>query len=254
VLEAILFDLDNTLIDWTNCEFFGNWNEFREPHLNKFYPYLCELGTPTIDLDKFKELYAVRMDAAWEVGRTTLKAPHLGRILVDIAIEIGISEDKLDMAACLDAYGWGEIEGVVVFPDVFEALTLLRDNGIRFGIVTNSSQPMYTRDIELVHYDLLEYFPECRLSASDVGYLKPHSNIFQAALDRLGTAAQNTIFVGDNLNADIYGAQQMGMKGVWRDVGRNHLSSNDVDITPDATIKSLLELPTIIDEWFPNNK
>ena len=58
MLEAILFDLDNTLIDWSDCNLFGGWDEFREPYLNKFYSYLCGLGTPTVDLDKFKKLFS----------------------------------------------------------------------------------------------------------------------------------------------------------------------------------------------------
>ena len=219
-------------------------------HLQGAYHYLGEIGKPSGDFDVFLERYGQISRAAFDLGRETLVSPQMGQILLQLAVKMGIPESTIDMQDYLNAYDWRAVDGVVVFPDVFEALTMLRERGLRFGIITNSAHPMSLRDVELNDFGLLEYFPECRFAAADVGYFKPHPAMFQAALDCLGTTIHNTIVVGDGLRPDILGAQQIGMKGVQRINGDYHYNFAANDITPDATITSLLELPPIIDEWF----
>jgi putative hydrolase of the HAD superfamily len=129
------------------------------------------------------------------------------------------------------------------------ALRVLRDRGIRFGIVTNAFQPMTLRDIEMKTHGLLDYFPECRLSAADVGYLKPSPKIFYAALACLGTTPQETLFVGDNPVADIAGAQGVGMKAVMR---VKHPSQPLISglVVPDGAINTLNDLLLLLDKWY----
>jgi FMN phosphatase YigB (HAD superfamily) len=61
---------------------------------------------------------------------------------------------------------------------------------------------------------------------------------------------QETIFIGDNLDADIGGAQEAGMRGVLR-VNDSGNPRRLKEVKPDATIISLVDLPPILDEWFP---
>jgi putative hydrolase of the HAD superfamily len=246
MVKAILFDLDDTLLDWG--DFANNWEARETKHLRLVFDYLNDQVQPLTDFDTFRHEYLRRTRDAWSSARHTLHAPHLGRILTHTAVACGIPESKIDPEKCLDAFQWGVIEGVEVFPDVIEALTLLRDRGLRFGIVTNAFQPMRLRDHELAGHGLLDFFPECRFSAADVGYLKPHEKIFAAALDCLGTAPGETLFVGDNPTADIAGAQNAGMQAILR----QHRSPRPMLsglIVPDATITSLLEIPSILDRW-----
>ncbi len=44
---------------------------------------------------------------------------------------------------------------------------------------------------------------------------KPHPEIFQKALEKLGVAAEETVFVGDTVDADVKGAKDLGMKTVF---------------------------------------
>jgi putative hydrolase of the HAD superfamily len=48
-----------------------------------------------------------------------------------------------------------------------------------------------------------------------VGCKKPDPRIFQAALDALGAAPADAVFVGDSLKRDMAGARAMGMRHVW---------------------------------------
>ena len=59
-----------------------------------------------------------------------------------------------------------------------------------------------------------------------------------------------SVFVGDNLLADITGAQNMGMRGVWRRTDREESLSDDV-VTPDGTIDTLHDLLPLLDTWYP---
>ena len=87
-------------------------------------------------------------------------------------------------------------------------------------------------------------------SAADVGYLKPHPSIFQAALECLGTEAEETIFVGDTVEHDIAGAQAAGMRAILR-VKRPAPPMISGLIIPDGAVNSLVELSGILDQWFP---
>ena len=128
-------------------------------------------------------------------------------------------------------------------------LDKLRAAGLKLGIVTNASQPMAMRDAELAAHGIIGYFPDCRLSAADAGYLKPHPQIFKSALERLGTAPEETVFVGDNPVADIEGAHGVGIRAVRRMTSREIMNGNLTQ--PHPTLHSFAELPAILDEWYP---
>ena len=51
--------------------------------------------------------------------------------------------------------------------------------------------------------------------SGQIGYRKPHPRVFRELLDQLGTPKEQTAFVGDNLEADIRGASQMGLQPIW---------------------------------------
>lgn len=248
MVKAILFDLDDTLIDWGH--FFENWESIEDNHLPGVFEYLCTLGTPRGDVVTFKRGYLERTRQAWMSARTTLIAPNLGRILVETAMGMGIPRDKIDLRTCLEAYKWRAIPGTFPFPDVIEGLGRLRSSGLKMGIITNAYQPMWLRDIEMEEHGLLEFFPDCRFSAADLGRLKPHPEVFAKALACLGTTAEETIFIGDNPTADIAGAQAAGMRAVIR-VNQKSRPILSGLIVPDGAINSLIDLFPILDEWSP---
>lgn len=247
-LKAVLFDLDDTLLDWSERD--GEWSAFEYPLLRRVYGYVCQYVQPLPEFAAFVEEFYHRTREGWNHGRTSLVAPNLGVILVQTAEALGVPVGYLDPRRCLEVYGWGAIPGTRPFPEVPEVLALLRDQGVKVGIVTNAYQPMYLRDIEIEQHGLLPYFPDCRISAADVGYLKPHPAIFQAALDQLGIRPHEAVFVGDNPTADIAGAQAVGLQAVLRVTHPLPPMLSGL-IVPDAALNSLVELPLILDNWFP---
>jgi FMN phosphatase YigB (HAD superfamily) len=177
----------------------------------------------------------------------------VGRMLLQALSRFGFLPDNaIGLDHCLKAYGWERIPEVHLFPDVIPFLEILHQRGIKMGIVTNASQPMTLRDNELMGYDLMRFFPEAshRISAADVGYLKPHMAIFEHALKVLGTQPDETIFIGDNPVADIAGSQSAGMKAILRVLTPTRSMISGL-IVPDAAINTFEELPSILDEWYP---
>jgi putative hydrolase of the HAD superfamily len=250
MLKAIFFDLDDTLLDWSG--FTEEWEDLEMRHLEGVFHYICEQHP----LDGMKMLYAGevrrRTKAAWFEARENHRSPHLGQLLLDSAVSLGVPVDKLDIYRCMEAYAWGAIEGTELFPEVIDILTLLRSHGLKMGIVTNAYQPMLLRDIELKAFGLSEFFPDCRIAAADVGYLKPHPEIFQKALSQMGVAPSEAVFVGDDVDADIVGAKQARIFAVLRhSVGRTRMRRLHSEVEPDAQLTSLEELPRILDDAFP---
>jgi len=248
MLKAILFDLDDTLLDWHG--FVEEWPTFERAYLRRVYDFVEREHGTLPDFEAFVKQFRDRTRAAWDAGRGSLLAPNLGHILLESAEAAGAPLGKLTVDALLSAYEWTAVPGTVIFPDVADALVLLRENGIKIAIVTNAYQPMWLRDLEIEAHGLLQHFPDCRISAADVGYLKPHPAIFQAAFDCLGVTAQEAVFVGDNPIADIAGAQGAGMRAVLRVTSPTPPMLSGL-IVPDAAVNSLAELPPILDEWFP---
>lgn len=247
-LKAVLFDLDDTLLDWSEVEI--EWTVHETPLLQQVFDYICREVHPLPDAEAFIAEFRRQTRDGWNAGRTTFIAPHIGRILVQAAEAVGAPAGRLDDRRCLEVFGWGAIPGSQLFPEVPAVLSLLRDSGIRVGIVTNAYQPMWMRDVEIAQHGLLDYFPDCRISAADVGYLKPHPAIFRSALDLLEVKPEEAVFVGDNLTADVAGAQAAGLRGILR-VTRSMQPMLSGLIVPDAAVNSLEELPRILDNWYP---
>jgi len=248
-IRGVLFDMDDTLIDWSDYHQGGDWRATERPHLRKLYDFVQgQHGNLSASFETFANYYNDRVRDAWSDARTSLRAPHLGLVVMDCLSHFGY-RGRLSMDDCLRAYEWGAIERVRVFADTIPALSELTARGIALGIVTNAYQPMWMRDAELLHYGLLDFFPNvhARISAADAGYLKPHSAIFERALQALALPAEEVIFVGDNPVADIAGAQRAGMRAVWRQLPQAILA-NPI-IVPDATLDSLEALIGIIEAW-----
>lgn len=250
MIKGVLFDMDNTLIDWHGFD--GNWFEMEREHLGKVLNFLETAGRPLeASLDDFAQTYTELTRDAWATARSTLRAPHMGKLLMQALAHYGFEPDETVRAAdCIKAYDWKPASGVALFPDVIEGLDAILERGLKIGIVTNASQPMHLRDIELEAFGLLNYFPDatCRISAADVGYLKPNVKIFEYALQQLGTTAQETIYVGDNPVADIAGAQAAGLRAVLR-INRETPPLISGLIVPDAAINSFTELLPLLDNW-----
>jgi HAD superfamily hydrolase (TIGR01549 family) len=118
------------------------------------------------------------------------------------------------------------------FPDVLPTLCSLREQGKTLAVVSNWDPALPTLLAEL---GLAEFFAFI-LPSAEVGVEKPDGRIFSLALQRLGLEPQEAAHIGDNYEADVVGAQAVGITPILLD-RKGKVRYQDV-----ICISSLIEL------------
>ena len=126
-------------------------------------------------------------------------------------------------------------------PHVREVLDVLRER-YPLALVTDA-QSAYARG-ELHKVGLLDYFDPIIVSG-DHGYRKPDRRLFQLALDGMSVAAEHTLYVGNDMYRDIFGAREAGLKTVMFDSDQG--ANVHLDCVPDFTIADFRDLLKILD-------
>jgi putative hydrolase of the HAD superfamily len=127
-----------------------------------------------------------------------------------------------------------------LYPHVREVLDVLRER-YPLALVTDA-QSAYTRG-ELHKVGLLDYFDPIVISG-DHGYRKPDRRLFQLALDGMGVAAENALYVGNDMHRDVFGAREAGMPTVMFESGQG--ASAYLDCVPDYRITDFRDLLKIL--------
>lgn len=217
-VNAVLFDLDNTLADrdeaftrWARW-FSGEQLGFQEP---------AEIETLVANL--------IVLDAGGYTPRDTfaraVKAQHAS--LTD-DVETLITAFRAQLIAHLPPLDAGAAT----------LLAALDDTRVPWGIVTNGSslsQLAKIRKLELADR------AGCVIISEEIGIRKPDAEIFRVAAGRLGVAVGDVLFVGDHPEVDIAGAAKARMRTAWLHLGRTW-PADLAPIAPDLIIGSLREL------------
>jgi len=85
------------------------------------------------------------------------------------------------------------------------------------------------------------------ITSIDAGARKPSARFFAYALTRCGCSADDVLFVGNQLNTDVAGANGVGIRSVWL-AGEAYRSDDDrpSDAKPTYTIQGLIDLPGLL--------
>ena len=121
-------------------------------------------------------------------------------------------------------------------------LARLKREGYKLALVSNYAHTPVLRDA-LTRLDLIAHFDALVVSA-DVGYLKPHPRIFEAALAAVGVAPEDAVMVGNDIPCDIEGAKKAGIRAIWTPYPR--VSPPPSHPSADAVVASLAELPDVL--------
>jgi putative hydrolase of the HAD superfamily len=77
------------------------------------------------------------------------------------------------------------------------------------------------------------------------GWRKPHPTIFKRFLELSNAKPEETVFIGDDLEADIKGAKELGIKTVYLET-ETSLKGKNLATVPDFTVKSLTEISELL--------
>jgi HAD superfamily hydrolase (TIGR01509 family) len=123
-------------------------------------------------------------------------------------------------------------------------LDALRGRGLKLALVSNTASPEWLLRPILERQGIAQRVDTVVLS-SEVGKRKPHPAIFERALAELEVDAADAFFVGDRLDADVFGASRLGMRTVQALWFR--ADDAPVDAEPDFQAFTLMDVLNVAD-------
>ncbi|MCQ9370432.1 HAD family hydrolase [Corynebacterium sp. 35RC1] len=192
---AILFDLDDTLIDSAHAAHAGAiaWHQ--------------EIGAPgTPNPERWRSI-----EIAWykrfERGETTYLGQRIGRVREYLNAPDLPEEEALEL---LQRFYPHYLAATTAFPDAPSALERARHTGATVGIFTNGGFEMQFSKMEHagIAHPWLKVF-----AAVELGHPKPQPQAYTKVAQLLGTS--NITMVGDNLENDVLAPLQAGWQAVY---------------------------------------
>lgn len=220
-IQGLLFDLDNTLMDRDHT-FRSFSTQFVRDFLSHLTPEEAEQTVEDMilrDADGYRDKDGYFAELSEVLPWTNpVSAAHI-RTYYD---EQYIHHGALMMHA-------------------LEVLEYCQGQGYRLGLVTNGKKHIQDGKIDLLQ--LRGYFDTIVISG-DAGISKPDPAIYQLALERLGTDAEHTLFIGDHPVNDIWGSGRAGIQSIW--LRRNHPWDEALEGGPWKIIDELNELKQLL--------
>jgi HAD superfamily hydrolase (TIGR01549 family) len=205
--DGVLFDYGRTLVTFTpypRNDLLQVVRRFR-PHIEK------ALGVPAPEAETILH----RVLAPLEELVTSLSEDEVDYVDVyrDTWHRAGMRLPDSLLHEILDAEQQVWDRSVRVDPDAPALLAWLKERGVKRGICSNAPFPpaMMRRQIRLSR---IEPLVDAIVFSSEVGRRKPARELYGAALEALGTAAERTLFVGDRVREDYEGPRALGMRAV----------------------------------------
>ena len=215
--KSVLFDLDGTLLD--RDESVKQFIAAQSDRLNSCLSHISQTDYAT----RFIEL-----DCHGHVWKD--------KVYRDLVTEFKIT--SITWQALLTDYETQFQFHCVPFAGLIEMLDILKQQGYQLGIITNGRGEFQSNAISGL--GIQSYFEMILISELEQ-VRKPEAEIFNRAMTRLGSTAFNSVFVGDNPEADILGAKNANLRTIWK---RSPLWLEALGA--DATIDELLEIPAVL--------
>jgi len=209
MIKAVFFDLYHTLVRYDPPR-----EELQAKVLKDFgievKPEIFRRPLVIADEFIFQEIARSPLSQRSEKDKIALYARYQGILLKEAGIEASeqLALGSLSKVRQLD-------KKLVLFDDVMPALTDLKGKGLILGLISNVERDILRLVDKLGLAPLLQVV----MTSQDVGFNKPQPEIFHEALRQAGVQASEAIYIGDQYQIDVVGANKAGMKGVLLDRG-----------------------------------
>lgn len=221
-IKHVFFDLDHTLWDFEKNSDLAFVEIFEK---NKVRVPITEFLTVYKPLNReFWKLYREEKISKKELRYRRLKQAF-------DAINYEISDELIDVLAIeyIEALPLNNY----LFDGTFEILDYLQTK-YELHIITNGFEEIQSKKME--SSKISEYFNKV-ITSESVGVKKPNPLVFEHALKVANAAKENSIMIGDSIEADIYGAINAGIQAIHCDFENENIKSKDF-----VSITSLLDL------------
>jgi putative hydrolase of the HAD superfamily len=224
-IKHVFFDLDHTLWDF-------------ETNSKKAYEYIFNKNELNIAIDKFIEIYEPINHAYWKlyreekISQKNLKYArlkdtfdHINYTINDELIWI-LAEEYLQN---LPNYNH-------LFDGTIDLLNYLKPK-YNLHIITNGFHEI--QSAKLINSKINHFFDRV-ITSESVLVKKPNPKIFFHALEKAQAKTYESIMIGDNLEADIYGAKNIGMPAIYCDFDNKNTNNNIKTVTKLSQIRQYL--------------
>jgi putative hydrolase of the HAD superfamily len=220
-VDAVIFDWGGTLTRWHDVDFHAESLALAQAAITS-HDHRDDLG---------QRLHQAG-NAIW--GRS--RDHQQSATIADLFTEAGLDHDP----ELLDAYYDFWVPHTPTDPEAGPLFEALHERGIKVGVLSNTIWPrewhrgFFERDgvLDLIDGDVY---------TSEIPWTKPSPKAFQAAMAAVGVSdAGRSVYVGDRLFDDIWGAHQVGMRAIH--IPHSNIPAEQVGHTegePDAVVHRL---------------
>ncbi len=240
-LKAIIFDLDDTLVDARAAFEVAIDNSFRA-----IYSHLTEEQSA-------QALHLWRTDAAghyraYTRGELSYDEQREARFR-HIADTLGLTAPTKEQAKLwLETWDAGFRAGWGAFPDVLPTLGWVEERGFAAGVLTNAHADLQQEKMNATGLGNLPLL----VTLDTFGVGKPDPRVFQEAARRLEVDPAQALYIGDEFDVDAKAAVRAGLHGAWL-LRPGHAKGGIHDDDPDRAtgagvhvLGSLAQLPQLL--------
>ena len=223
--KHIFFDLDHTL-----------WDFDKNSALT--FEKIFKLNNLDIDLDSFLKVYVPINLQYWKlyreekIDKKSLKFARLNDAFKALDLDVSarivhkLSDDYITYLSTFNH----------LFPDTIALLEYLQPK-YTLHIITNGFKEVQHGKLNQSHID--HYF-QTVTNSEMVGVKKPNPKIFKHALHMAKATAEESLMIGDNLEADIMGALNFGMDAICFNYHKETLASDIIGVDHLSELKMYL--------------
>ena len=224
MIKAIIFDLDNTLLDFM---------KMKSVSIHAAVDGMINAGMSINKTKSIDEIYSIYNTKGYEHQEV------FNEFIVNTLGEINYKF----LAAAIVEYKKAKEKSLNLYNDVFPTLNKLLDMGLRLGIVSDApSREAWIRLYSLMLHNKFEHV----VTFNDTGFHKPAKEPFLKISEKLKLELSECMMVGDWPDRDIQGAKQVGMKTAFAKYGS---TENVLDSGADHDLNSLSELINIVKKY-----
>ncbi|WP_111706607.1 YjjG family noncanonical pyrimidine nucleotidase [Lutibacter citreus] len=224
-INHIFFDLDHTLWDF-------------ETNSDLAFKSIFKKHNVTISFEKFINYYQGVNQRYWKLYReekVSKEELRYGRLKDTFKIiKVEVDDELIDVLA-VDYIDYLPLNNFL-FDGTFEILDYLQPN-YKMHIITNGFEEVQNRKI--INSGLGKYFSNI-ITSEEVGVKKPNPRVFEYALNKANALSSESIMIGDNWEADIMGAKNVGLDVIFCNFNNQPISENFKSVNNLNEIKKYL--------------